>query len=597
MQVKPCESRAGFLFLALRFGEDAACILSRPSSELGYCVRRSETAHGQISLCQIYSGPLQSRIPCLASAPPRTTRPPISASKPSSGSPPTSCAPTWTRPEYKHVVLGLIFLKYISDAFEEHHATLLAGKGEYAGANPEDPDEYKAENVFWVPPGARWTYLQNSAKQPTIGKIVDDAMVAIERDNPRLKGVLPKEYARPALDKHRLGELIDLIGTIGMGDKASRSKDILGRVYEYFLGQFASAEGKKGGQFYTPQSVVRLLVEMLAPYKGRIYDPCCGSGGMFVQSEKFVEAHGGKLGDISIYGQESNPTTRRLAVMNLALRGIEADFGPEHADTFRRDLHPDLRADYVLANPPFNDSDWFRKDDDVRWQFGVPPRGNANFAWVQHFIHHLAPHGMAGFVLANGSMSSNQSGEGDIRRALIEADLVDCMVALPGQLFYSTQIPVCLWFLAKNKTGGTSFVSSGLKRRNCKGETLFIDARKMGTLIDRVHRELTEADHAKIVNIYHAWRGDQRDAGPNAPAAKYEDIAGFCKSATAAEIAAHGHVLTPGRYVGAEEVEDDGDPFDEKMPRLVAELHVQFAESTKLEQAIKANLAIIGFKN
>ncbi len=373
--------------------------------------------------------------------------------------------------EYKHVVLGLIFLKYISDAFEEHHARLTAGEGDYAGADPEDPDEYKAVNVFWVPPGARWTYLRNSAKQPEIGKIVDDAMVAIERDNPRLKGVLPKEYARPALDKHRLGELIDLIGTIGMGDKASRSKDILGRVYEYFLGQFASAEGKKGGQFYTPQSVVRLLVEMLAPYKGRIYDPCCGSGGMFVQSEKFVEAHGGKLGDISIYGQESNPTTRRLAVMNLALRGIEADFGPEHADTFRRDLHPDLRADYVLANPPFNDSDWFRKDDDVRWQYGVPPRGNANFAWVQHFIHHLAPHGMAGFVLANGSMSSNQSGEGTIRQALIEADLVDCMVALPGQLFYSTQIPVCLWFLAKNKTVGASsgsywFETSQPQRRN-----------------------------------------------------------------------------------------------------------------------------------
>lgn len=405
--------------------------------------------------------------------------------------------------EYKHVVLGLIFLKYISDAFEEHHATLLAGKGDYAGADPEDPDEYKALNVFWVPPGARWAYLQNSAKQPEIGKIIDDAMVAIERDNPRLKGVLPKEYARPALDKHRLGELIDLIGTIGMGDKASRSKDILGRVYEYFLGQFASAEGKKGGQFYTPQSVVRLLVEMLAPYKGRIYDPCCGSGGMFVQSEKFVEAHGGRLGDISIYGQESNATTRRLAVMNLALRGIEADFGPEHADAFRRDLHPDLRADYVLANPPFNDSDWFRKDDDVRWQFGVPPRGNANFAWVQHFIHHLAPHGMAGFVLANGSMSSNQSGEGEIRRALIEADLVDCMVALPGQLFYSTQIPVCLWFLAKNK-------SADAKRsfRDRRKQTLFIDARRLGTLIDRVHRELTDADLEKIVSTYHAWRGD-----------------------------------------------------------------------------------------
>jgi type I restriction enzyme M protein len=501
--------------------------------------------------------------------------------------------------EYKHVVLGLIFLKYISDSFEEHHAKLKAGKGDYAGANPEDPDEYKAENVFWVPPAARWSYLQNSAKQSTIGKIVDDAMVAIERDNPRLKGVLPKEYARPALDKNRLGELIDLIGTIGMGDKASRSKDILGRVYEYFLGMFASAEGKKGGQFYTPQSVVRLLVEMLAPYKGRIYDPCCGSGGMFVQSEKFVEAHGGKLGDISIYGQESNPTTRRLAVMNLALRGIEADFGAEHADTFRRDLHPDLRADYVLANPPFNDSDWFRKDDDVRWQYGVPPRGNANFAWVQHFIHHLATHGMAGFVLANGSMSSNQSGEGDIRRALIEADLVDCMVALPGQLFYSTQIPVCLWFLSKNKSGSArdSRAVSGDSPgtlRNRKGETLFIDARKMGTLIDRVHRELTEADHAKIVNTYHAWQG-RAVASAKADAAAYSDVAGFCKSATTSEIASHGYVLTPGRYVGAEEVEDDGNPFEEKMPRLVAELHAQFAESANLEQAIKANLRGLGY--
>ena len=512
--------------------------------------------------------------------------------------------------EYKHVVLGLIFLKYISDTFEEHHALLVAGKGEYAGANSEDPDEYKAENVFWVPPAARWAYLQNSAKQPTIGKIVDDAMVAIERDNQRLKGVLPKDYARPGLDKHRLGELIDLIGTIGMGDKASRSKDILGRVYEYFLGQFASAEGKKGGQFYTPQSVVRLLVEMLAPYKGRIYDPCCGSGGMFVQSEKFVEAHGGKLGDIAIYGQESNPTTRRLAVMNLALRGIEADFGPEHADTFRRDLHPDLRADYVLANPPFNDSDWFRKDDDVRWQFGVPPKGNANFAWVQHFIHHLAPHGMAGFVLANGSMSSNQSGEGTIRKALIDADLVDCMVALPGQLFYSTQIPVCLWFLTKSKAARTLPLpeedDEPDKLRARRGETLFIDARKMGTLIDRVHRELTEADLAKIIRTYHSWRLDipmgEIDMGKGLaaqvdpdPTWIYQDIPGFCKSATTAEIASHGYVLTPGRYVGAEEVEDDGDPFEEKMPRLVAELNNQFEESAKLEAAIRANLKGLGY--
>jgi len=371
---------------------------------------------------------------------------------------------------------------------------------------------------------------------------------------------------------------------------------------------FASAEGKNGGQFYTPSCVVRLLVEMVAPYKGRIYDPACGSGGMFVQSEKFVESHGGKLGDISVYGQESNPTTRRLAIMNLALRGIEADFGPEHADTFRRPLHPDLRADYVLANPPFNDSDWYCKDDDVRWQYGVPPKGNANFAWVQHFIHHLAPPssgssgGMAGFVLANGSMSSNQSGEGEIRKALIEADLVDCMVALPGQLFYSTQIPVCLWFLTRSKNDG--------KRRDRRKQTLFIDARKMGALIDRVHRELTDEDLGKIVSTYHSWRGDDlpqrrgerggestetQNLNASAPPREYSDIPGFCKSATTAEIAAHGHVLTPGRYVGAEEIEEDGEPFEEKMPRLIAELNSQFAESTRLEQAIKANLKGFGY--
>lgn len=482
--------------------------------------------------------------------------------------------------EYKHVVLGLIFLKYISDAFEEHRAKLLAGKGEYAGANPEDQDEYGAENVFWVPKEARWSHLQGQAKQTTIGKTVDDAMVALERDNTRLKGVLPKDFARPGLDKHRLGELIDLIGTIGLGDKENRAKDILGRVYEYFLTQFASAEGKNGGQFYTPSCVVRLLVEMLAPYKGRIYDPACGSGGMFVQSEKFVESHGGKIGDISIYGQESNATTRRLAVMNLALRGIEADFGPEHADTFRRDLHPDLRADFVIANPPFNDSDWFRKDDDVRWKYGVPPKGNANFAWVQHFIHHLAPTGCAGFVLANGSMSSNQSGEGEIRQQLIEADLVDCMVAMPGQLFYSTQIPVCLWFLTKNKKDG--------KRRDRRKETLFIDARKMGSMVSRVNRELTEADILKIAETYHAWRGDKG-------AGKYEDVAGYCKSATTADIASHGFVLTPGRFVGAEEVEEDAEGFEVKMRRLVGELEGQFAESSRLEREIKANLKGLGF--
>jgi type I restriction enzyme M protein len=482
--------------------------------------------------------------------------------------------------EYKHVVLGLIFLKYISDSFEEMHSKLIEGKGQYKGADPEDQDEYRAANVFWVPKSARWASLQAAARQPDIGRKVDDAMVALEKDNPRLKGVLPKDYARPGLDKQRLGELIDLVGTIGLGDEANRSKDILGRVYEYFLTQFASAEGKNGGQFYTPSCVVRTIVEMLSPYKGRIYDPACGSGGMFVQSEKFVESHGGKIGDISIYGQESNHTTRRLAVMNLAIRGIEADFGTENADTFKRDLHKDLKADFVIANPPFNDSDWARDDTDVRWKYGVPPKGNANFAWVQHFIHHLAPNGYAGFVLANGSMSSNQSGEGEIRQAIVEADLVDCMVAMPGQLFYSTQIPVCLWFLTRNKNDG--------KRRDRRGQTLFIDARKLGTLVDRVHRELTDADIEKIVSAYHSWRGEKG-------AGKYEDVAGFCKSATLDEIKSHGHVLTPGRYVGAEEVEDDGEPFEQKMKRLAGELNEQFAESARLESAIKANLRGLGY--
>ena len=487
--------------------------------------------------------------------------------------------------EYKHVVLGLIFLKYLSDAFEEMHQKLIAGEGQYEGADPEHADEYRAENVFWVPPEARWQHLQDNAKQPTIGKLIDDAMVAIERDNPRLKGVLPKDYARPALDKQRVGELIDLIGTIGLGDAENRSKDILGRVYEYFLTQFASAEGKNGGQFYTPRCIVRVLVEMLAPYKGRVYDPCCGSAGMFVQSEKFVEEHGGRIGDIVVYGQELNPTTRRLALMNLAIRGIEGDLGPEHADTFRRDLHKDLKADFVLANPPFNDSDWHRSDDDVRWKYGIPPKGNANFAWVQHFVHHLAPNGIAGFVLANGSMSSNQSGEGDIRKAMIEDDLVDCMVAMPGQLFYSTQIPVCLWFLTRDKSGKNLRGVKQKKPRNRAGQTLFIDARKLGVLIDRVHRELTDAEITRLADTYHHW---QLGEG-------YEDIPGFCKSATKEEIAGHGHVLTPGRYVGAEAVEDDGDPFEEKMPRLVADLHAQFAESAKLEEAIKANLKGLGF--
>ncbi|HMO15860.1 MAG TPA: class I SAM-dependent DNA methyltransferase [Pirellulaceae bacterium] len=483
--------------------------------------------------------------------------------------------------EYKHIVLGLLFLKYISDAFEEQHAKLEADQAN--GADPEDPDEYRAVNIFWVPKEARWSKLKAEAKQATIGKTVDDAMLAIERDNPSLKGVLPKEYSRPGLDKQRLGQLIDMVGNIGLGDKANRSKDILGRVYEYFLSQFASAEGKKGGQFYTPRSVVQLLVEMLAPYKGRVYDPACGSGGMFVQSEKFVEAHGGKIGDISIYGQESNHTTWRLAKMNLAIRGIDSNLGKEHADSFYRDLHPDLKADYVIANPPFNDSDWRGEllKDDKRWQYGMPPAGNANFAWVQHFIYHLAPTGLAGFVLANGSMSSNQSGEGEIRKNIIEADLVDCMVALPGQLFYSTQIPVCLWFLARDKKNG--------RFKDRRGKVLFIDARKMGTLVDRVHRELSDEDTQKIADTYHAWRGD-KDCQ-----VKYEDVPGFCKSATQDDIRHHGHILTPGRYVGAAEVEDDGEPFEEKMARLTAELKQQTAEATRLDRLIWANLEDIGY--
>jgi type I restriction enzyme M protein len=481
--------------------------------------------------------------------------------------------------EYKHVALGLIFLKYISDAFAERHQQLLLEVSQ--GADPEDRDEYRAENVFLVPREARWEFLQKNAKQPTIGKLLDDAMTAIERDNPALKGVLPKDYARPALDKQRLGELIDLVGTIGLGDKGNRSKDILGRVYEYFLSQFASAEGKKGGQFYTPRSVVCLLVEMLAPYKGRVFDPCCGSGGMFVQSEKFVEAHGGRIGDISIYGQESNPTTWKLAKMNLAIRGIDSNLGAENADSFRRDLHKDLKADYVLANPPFNDSDWSGASlrEDVRWQYGVPPKGNANFAWVQHFIHHLAPQGLAGFVLANGSMSSNTSGEGEIRRQIIEADLVDCMVALPGQLFYSTPIPVCLWFLARDKRNG--------RFRDRRGETLFVDARKLGHLIDRTHRELSDEETARVAGTYHAWRGDK-------DAVKYQDVPGFCKSAKLAEISEHSYVLTPGRYVGAAEVEDDEMPFEERMPLLVAKLEEQFAEAAQLEREIKLNLQTLG---
>jgi len=495
--------------------------------------------------------------------------------------------------EYKHVCLGLLFLKYISDAFEEKHAALVAEKAQ--GADPEDPDEYRAQSIFWVPPEARWPHLKAQARQSTIGQLVDDAMAGIERDNPALKGVLPRDYARPALDKQRLGQLIDMISNIKVGDEASRAKDVLGRVYEYFLSQFASAEGKKGGEFYTPRCVVKLLVEMLEPYRGRVYDPCCGSSGMFVQSVEFIRAQAGAGGDakprngnggkaradISIYGQESNYTTWRLARMNLAIRGIDSGQIAQ-GDTFHHDRHPDLKADFILANPPFNISDWGgeRLRGDLRWQHGVPPAGNANFAWVQHIVHHLAPAGVAGFVLANGSMSSNQSGEGEIRKNLIEADLVDCMVALPGQLFYSTQIPACLWFLARDRRNG--------KFRDRRGHLLFIDARKLGRMVDRTHRELADEDVARIANTYHAWRGE-KEAG------EYGDVAGFCKSAPLDEVRKHGHVLTPGRYVGAEVQEDDGEPFEEKMRRLAAQLREQQAEAAKLDAAIAANLRELGF--
>lgn len=495
--------------------------------------------------------------------------------------------------EYKHVVLGLIFLKYISDRFEDRHDFLLE-----QSANPQseyyikdeafrlevadDRDEYVAENIFYVPQRARWSYLQDNAKSPEIGVLIDYAMVEIEHENPRLKGVLPKNYARPGLDKARLGELVDLIGTIGLGEEENQSKDILGRVYEYFLSQFASAEGKKGGQFYTPRCVVQVLVEMLAPYKGRVYDPCCGSGGMFVQSEAFVEAHGGGRDDISIFGQESNPTTWQLAQMNLAIRGIDANLGDEHADSFHRALHPDLKVDYILANPPFNSSDWGgeRLREDRRWVYGTPPASNANFAWVQHFIYHLAPDGIAGFVLANGSMSSNASGEGKIRKNIIEADLVDCMVAMPGQLFYSTQIPVCLWFLARNKEDA--------RFRKRRKETLFIDARKLGSMIDRVHRELSEEDVTRIASTYHAWRGDEGGG-------EYLDIPGFCKTTTLEEISEHGNVLTPGRYVGAEVQEDDDEPFEEKIAQLTERLANQMAEARRQDEAIAESLKIVGF--
>ena len=488
--------------------------------------------------------------------------------------------------EYKHVVLGLIFLKYISDAFEEKQAQLETELAD--GADPEDPDEYLAQNIFWVPTEARWTYIKASAPQPTIGQIVDDAMVSIERDNPALKDVLPKDFARPVLDQQRLGRIVNLVSNIKVGDADARARDVLGRVYEYFLAQFASAEGKKGGEFYTPKSIVKLLVEMLEPWRGRVYDPCCGSSGMFVQSLEFIRAHttgngnGGKVvaADLSIFGQELNYTTWRLAKMNLAIRGIEGDI--KHGDTFHDDQHPDLKADFILANPPFNISDWGgeRLVEDKRWKYGVPPKGNANYGWIQHIVYHLKTGGTAGFVLANGSMSTSQSNEKEIRKNLVEENIIDCMVAMPGQLFYSTQIPVCLWFLARNRQGE--------KFRDRVNEILFIDARSLGRMVDRTHRELTNENIQQITNAYHAWRSENGEFD-------YADVPGFCKSAAIDEVRKHDYVLTPGRYVGTAPQEEDDEPFEDKMRRLVAQLREQQTEAARLDTAIADNLEALGF--
>jgi type I restriction enzyme M protein len=477
--------------------------------------------------------------------------------------------------EYKHIVLGLVFLKYISDAFAELHDKLKAGKGEYAGADPEDKDEYKAENVFFVPPGARWTFLQSHAKQPTIGKTVDEAMDAIERENDSLKGVLPKVYARQNLDPTSLGGLIDLIGNIALGDAKSRSADVLGHVFEYFLGEFALAEGKKGGQFYTPRSVVELLVRMLEPYKGRVFDPCCGSGGMFVQSEKFVTEHQGKVNDISIYGQESNQTTWRLAKMNLAIRGIDSSQVKWNSEgSFLNDAHPDLKADYIIANPPFNVSDWSGEllRNDGRWQYGVPPTGNANFGWMQHFIHHLSPSGQAGVVLSKGALTSKSSGEGEIRTAMVEAGLIDCIVNLPPKLFLNTQIPASLWFMSRNRSNG--------KFRNRTNEILFIDARHLGHLINRRTREFSEDDIAQIADTYHNWRN---------PNGNYTDVPGFCCAAPLSRVKELDYVLTPGRYVGLADEEDDFD-FPQRFGALQAEFAAQLQEEARLNEAILKNL-------
>lgn len=478
--------------------------------------------------------------------------------------------------EYKHIVLGLIFLKYISDAFEELFEKLKTGEGEYVGADPEDKDEYKAENVFFVPEIARWSYLQSKAKLPEIGKVVDEAMDAIERGNPSLLNVLPKVYARGNLDPTNLGGMIDLVSNIALGDAKARSADVLGHVFEYFLGEFALAEGKKGGQFYTPRSVVELLVEMLEPYKGRVFDPCCGSGGMFVQSEKFVAEHKGRVNDISIYGQESNLTTWRLAKMNLAIRGIDSSQVKwNNEGSFLNDSHKDLKADYVIANPPFNDSDWsgdlLRKDG--RWKYGTPPNGNANYAWIQHFLYHLSPSGQTGFVLAKGALTSKTSWEGEIRKELIEARLVDCIVNLPTKLFLNTQIPASLWFLSRNKANG--------KFRNRTDEILFIETRNMGHLINRRTREFSADDIATIAESYHNWRSPEGD---------YEDVKGFCNSASIERVRNMDYVLTPGRYVGLMVTEDDFD-FKERFTKLKAEFEVQLKEETKINALIAENLA------
>lgn len=483
--------------------------------------------------------------------------------------------------EYKHIALGLIFLKYISDSFEDLYIKLKEGAGDLSGADPEDKDEYRAENVFYVPPTARWSYLQDRAKLPSIGKEFDEAMSAIEKENPTLKGILPKVYARPNLDKASLGGLIDLIGQISIGNEAAKSKDILGRVYEYFLGEFADSEGKKGGQFYTPKSIVHLMVEMIEPYKGRVFDPACGSGGMFIMSEKFIGEHNGKITDISIYGQESNQTTYRLCRMNLAIKGIDGSqvkWNPE--GSFLNDTHKDLKADFILANPPFNDSDWSGQllKDDLRWKYGKPPEGNANYAWLQHMIYHLSPKGIMACVLANGSLSTQTNYEGAIRKNLIENDLVDCIVALPKQLFYNTGIPACIWFISRKRAG------NGDRKRS--GETLFIDASELGQMIDRTHRIFNDEDINNISNTYHEWRKKK---------GKYKDITGFCKSANLTEITKHNYALTPGRYVGIKEEEDDGIPFETKMTELTNKLSNQMKEEKRLNKEIKKQLKKVGF--